>query len=311
MIERFSIKKICIFAMGIYTIGCIITALGINFPLTLLGRIFQGIGHGILMPTSMAATLYIFPISKRGMILGVYGLLLGFAPVFGPTYSGIMCDAFGWRSCFYGIAVFAFLCFIGCSIFLPKKTITDELTSKVDPLSLILSTVGVGLILYGCAEIGSNGFNMIAIMTISIGVLVSVFFVIYQIKIEQPMLEMSVFKYRNFSISVVVLVICQIAFMGAIVMFPFLIQSVLGYTPTISGLVLMPAAFVTGVLSPFTGKLFDKYGIRVLSMLGMALLAIAGFCLSSLTLETPIFILIIYLCIRNVGAACVLMNINT
>ena len=76
-------------------VGCVLTALGFNFEFTLLGRIFQGIGHGILMPTCMAIMLYVFPIEKRGTILGFFGLLVGFAPVLGPTYSGIVVDNLG------------------------------------------------------------------------------------------------------------------------------------------------------------------------------------------------------------------------
>ena len=97
------------------------------------------------------------------------------------------------------------------------------------------------------------------------------------------MLEVKVFKSKKFSFSIVVLCICQLAFMGAIVLFPFLIQDVLGYSPTVSGLVMIPSSIVMGIMSPVTGRWFDKYGIRWLGMIGMALLTIAGFCLSNLT----------------------------
>lgn len=92
LIERFSIKNICTFAMGIYTVGCAFTGIGLDFYMTLVGRILQGAGHGILMPTCMALMLYVFPVEKRGMILGFFGLLVGFAPILGPTYSGVMVD---------------------------------------------------------------------------------------------------------------------------------------------------------------------------------------------------------------------------
>lgn len=92
LVERYSIKSICTFAMGIYTVGCVLTGLGLDFTCTLIGRLCQGAGHGILMPTCMAVMLYAFPIEKRGMILGFFGLLIGFAPILGPTFSGIMVD---------------------------------------------------------------------------------------------------------------------------------------------------------------------------------------------------------------------------
>lgn len=70
LVERYSIKSICIFAMGIYTVGCFLTGSGINFYLTLIGRLFQGSGHGILMPTCMAVMLFMFPVERRGSVLG-------------------------------------------------------------------------------------------------------------------------------------------------------------------------------------------------------------------------------------------------
>lgn len=125
------------------------------------------------------------------------------------------------------------------------------------------------------------------------------------------MLEVKVFKSKKFSFCIVILCICQLAFMGALVLFPFLIQDVLGQSPTVSGLVMIPSSIVMGIMSPVTGRLFDKYGIRWLGMFGMAMLTIAGFCLSNLTEWSPIWLLICFLCMRNFGASFVLSNINT
>lgn len=311
LIEKFCIKKICSFALGIYTAGCIITGLGINFPLTFVGRIFQGIGHGVLMPTTMAAMLYIYPVERRGVALGIYGLLIGFAPVFGPFYSGIVVDCLGWHFVYYGVGIFAFLCFIACILKMPKINLTAHSNKKLDVISIITSTLGLALVLYSCAAIGVDGFTVTAISVVIFGIIVLAFFVWRQSKIDNPMLKISVFKYRNFGVSMVVLSICQLAFMGAVVLFPFLIQNVLGNTPTMSGLVMIPSALVMGFMSPVTGKLFDKYGIRFIAPFGMAVLTIAGLCLSSLTEYSPIWLLIIFLCARNFGASFVLMNINT
>lgn len=311
LLDRFSVKALCSFSMVLYTLGCFITGSGINFYLTFCGRLLQGAGHGILMPTCMAVLLYASPVEKRGSILGLYGLLIGFAPILGPTYSGIVVDNLSWQFVYYGVGIFAFLCTLGCIFFMPKTNISNMQATGLDPLSIITSTLGLFLILYGCSNIGAQGFNFLAILCMVVGILIIVFFVRRQLKIENPMLEFRVFESKKFKYSIFVLLICQLAFMGAIVMFPFLIQDVLGYSPTVSGLAMIPPAIVMGLMSPITGKLFDKYGIRIIAPLGMAFLAIAGFFLSSLTEYSPIYLLIIFLCVRNFGASFVLMNINT
>lgn len=200
---------------------------------------------------------------------------------------------------------------MGCIFAMPKLHLTKVRTSKLDPLSLITSTIGFGLVLFSCAEIGANGFTMLALITFAIGGIIVAYFFFRQTKIEHPMLEVKVFRSRKFSIAIIVLCICQLAFMGAIVLFPFLIQDVLGYSPTVSGLVMIPSSIVMGVMSPVTGRWFDKHDIRWLGMIGMFLLTVAGFCLSNLTEWSPIWLLICFLCIRNFGASFVLSNINT
>lgn len=311
LLERYSVKKIIIFAMSIYFVGCIFTGLGLNFIMTLIGRLFQGAGHGILMPTCMAAMLYIFPMDRRGSVLGLYGLLVGFAPILGPTYSGVVVDNLSWHFVYYSIALFSLIVLICSIIFLPSMNITEVSNKKLDYLSLATSTLGFGFLLFGCSEVGAVGFSPVAIISMCLGGIIVAYFFYRQTKIDNPMLEVSVFKSKNFTISIIVLMIVQLAFMGAIVLFAFLIQDVLGYSPTVSGMVLIPSSIVMGVMSLVTGRLFDKYGIKFLSIAGLSLMTIAGICLSTLNDHSPLYLLICFLCIRNFGASCVLMNINT
>lgn len=262
LIERYSIRAICSFAMGVYFVGCVLTGLGLNFEFTLIGRILQGTGHGILMPTCMAIMLYVFPIEKRGTVLGFFGLLVGFAPVLGPTYSGIVVDNISWHFVYYGIAVLALICFLGCIFMMPKTHLTEINKNKLDIISLITSSIGFGFVLLACSEVGANGFSLFALISFVVGAIIVAYFFIRQTKIDNPMLEPSVFRSKKFSISVVITAIVQLVFMGAIVMFPFLIQDVLGYSPTVSGLAMIPPAIVMGIMQPLTGRWFDKHGIR-------------------------------------------------
>lgn len=137
---------------------------------------------------------------------------------------------------------------------MPQESLTKKNRKKLDIPSIVSSTIGFGLVLYSCAELGAYGFTVTALVTFVLGCLIVWFFFHRQRKIDNPMLEVKVFRSRKFTICIIVLCICQLAFMGAIVLFPFLIQDVLGYSPTVSGLVMIPSSIVMGVMSPITGR---------------------------------------------------------
>lgn len=311
LIEKFNLKKLIIIAISIYLLGCILATTSISFYILFFGRILQACGHGIIMPTSMAVLLYIFPVEKRGSMLGFYGLLLGFAPMLGPTFSGFIVDNLGWHYIFIFIGIYVLILIIITSIFMPNYKIPTEKAQKLDIPSLLLSICGLGLILYGCASIGTYGFSIYEIIEIVIGAGIITIFIIRQIKIDNPMLNVKVFKYKNYSVGMFIMALVQLAFMGAVVLFPILIQNVLGYSPTIAGLVLIPSDIIMGLMSPITGKLFDKYGIKILAPVGLLILSCAGLCLSTINAASPIWLLIMFVCIRNLGCSFVMMNINT
>ena len=137
---------------------------------------------------------------------------------------------------------------------MPKTHLTEINKNKLDIISLVTSSVGFGFVLLACSEVGANGFSLFALISFVVGAIIVAYFFIRQTKIDNPMLETSVFSSKKFSISVVITAIVQLVFMGAIVMFPFLIQDVLGYSPTVSGLAMIPPAIVMGVMQPLTGR---------------------------------------------------------
>lgn len=222
-----------------------------------------------------------------------------------------MVDNVGWHFVYYGVGILAAICLLGCIFLMKDMHLTEVNKSKLDVMSLITSTLGFGTLLYGCSEIGASGFSILALSCIVVGGFIIAYFFRRQTKIDNPMLEVSVFRSKTFSISIIVMCICQLAFMGAIVLFPFLIQDVLGYSPTVSGLAMIPSSIVMGIMSPLTGKFFDKYGIRILGIAGMLILTAAGIFLSCLTESSPLYMLIIFLCIRNFGGSFLLMPVNT
>ncbi|MDO5329161.1 MAG: DHA2 family efflux MFS transporter permease subunit [Coriobacteriia bacterium] len=311
LLEKYSVKRIIICALCIYSVGCFLTGLGDNFALVLIGRLIQGCGNGLLMPTTMAVCFYVFPKERRGIALGVYGLLIGFAPILGPAVSGFVVDNFTWHWIYIGVGFCVIICLIAAIVLLSHKHIAEENTKKFDYVSLVTSLLGFGSLLFGFSEIGKNGFSVISVIPICIGIVIVAYFIYRQLHIDNPMLRITILKNKKYSVAIVVFMIVQASVIGAIVLFPLLIQNVLGYSATESGLAMIPSAIVMGIMGPITGNILDKRGIRGMAISGLVILVISSLLLSCLSLQSTLFILIVYLCIRNLGSSFVIMNINT
>nr|WP_239255055.1 MDR family MFS transporter [Listeria ilorinensis] len=310
LIEKISSKVLFITAMVVFTIGTIIAAVAQSFPILLTGRIVQAAGAGIMMPLLQTIFLLIFPREKRGAAMGIMGLVMAFAPAIGPTLSGWIVDSYDWRVLFIvliPIAVFdIILAFFGM-----KKVVALK-ENKIDILSIILSSVGFGSMLYGFSSAGNDGWgDPIVVTTLIIGAIVTVLFIWRQLSIEHPMLEFRVFRYPIFSLSVILSSIVTMAMIGAEIVLPLYIQSIRGETALQSGLLLLPGAIVMGIMSPITGIIFDKIGARWLSISGLTILTLGTIPFMFLTADTPLWYIVVFYAIRFLGISMAMMPIGT
>jgi len=147
--DRFSTRKLFVFSMATFAVGTLMAGVGPNFPVLLGGRLVQAMGAGILMPVTMTVLMLVFPVDRRGSAMGIFGLVIAFAPAIGPTVAGFVIDQADWHILFYIIFVLS-LVIIAASLFLvDNKAPANKGDSVLDPLSLVLSTLGFGLMLYG------------------------------------------------------------------------------------------------------------------------------------------------------------------
>lgn len=303
LLEKFSAKRIFLFAMGIYTVGCVLTGAGSTFNRVLIGRITQGTGNGLLMPTTMSVLLYIFPKENRGKAMGFYGLLISLAPILGPTVSGLVVDNLSWHWIYFGVAIISFACFVTALVIMPETYVAEKTSRKLDFISLITSIIGFGAILIG--------FSTLHWLPFVVGIPIAAYFVYRQFKIKNPMLNLRILKSKQYGSSVIIFNILQATIIGSIVLYPMMIQNEMGYSATVSGLSMLPCDIIIAFMNPLTGQIFDKHGIRGLGIWGSLLLVISGVLLSFLGLYTSLLFFIIALVIRGAGLSCCLMNMNT
>src|SRR5690625_4126329 len=261
LIERFTTRRLFLTAMSLFAVGTFICAVASGFSFLLAGRVLQASGAGIMMPLMQSIMFLIFPIEKRGTAMGMFGLVIAFAPAIGPSLSGWLVDQFPWRSVFIVVLPIAIANIIAAYFLL--KNVTEQTNPKVDIPSIVLSTLGFGGILYSFSIAGNVGWQSIqVIVTLVVGIIALILFINRQGKLSQPMLKFNVFKYKVFTLSTGLSMIVFVSMIGTAVVLPLYMQNMLEFSALHSGLVLLPGALVMGLMNPITGRLFDQFGAR-------------------------------------------------
>jgi DHA2 family multidrug resistance protein-like MFS transporter len=311
LIEHVSTRRLFIVSMMSFLIGSLLCTWGPNFPVLLAGRVFQAMGAGVLMPMTMTILIILTPINRRGRALGVYGLVIGFAPMIGPTLAGIIIDAFNWHIMFAIVCALVVLVLV-FAVFTLENLPQEEPTSSLDVASVCFSTLGFGGLLYGFSAIGSDArITPLSAAMLCVGAVFTFVFFRRQTKLEKPMLRVDVFKSREFTIATIVGMIVQAALLSTIILLPIYVQTYRGMSATVSGLVMLPGALAIGILSPVTGGFFDKHGPRGLGVVGCILLTIGMFGLGTVGLETSMFAVAGWNLVRSIGIGFVNMPITT
>ena len=193
LINKFTTRKLYMTAMILFTIGTIIAAVSHVFPMLLAGRILQAGGAGIMMPLSQVILLQMFTVENRGKAMGLFGLIIGFAPAIGPTLSGYIVEFWPWRTLFIIIVPLAAINIVFAYFYM--RNVTEQTNPKVDILSIIMSTLGFGGMLYGFSVAGVSGWTSLeVILPILAGLFIVLLFVRRQFKLVQPILEIRVLK---------------------------------------------------------------------------------------------------------------------
>ena len=308
--DRFTTKRLFLVSMVLFTAGSALAGWGPNFAVLLLGRLVQAAGAGILMPLVMTVLMWTFPVDKRGTAMGLFGIVIAFGPAIGPTAAGIIIDRATWHDMFYIItALSAAVVVIGAFVLQKGGDTNKDVT--LDVPSVVLSSLGFGGLLYGLSTIGSYGLRVDAIAGTLVGVVALVFFFRRQLKMEKPMLQVRVLQNRKFLVATVIGMLVQGALLAAGILVPIYLQSLMGYSATVSGLVLLPGAIIMGAMGPIAGRLFDKHGPRVLALVGMGVLTLTTFCFCFLGPNMGLITLTVLYTVRLFSLSLVNMPITT
>ncbi|MBB2481961.1 DHA2 family efflux MFS transporter permease subunit [Bacillus sp. APMAM] len=311
LITRFSNRSLFITAMTIFTLGTATAAFAPNFGVLLTGRMIQAAGSSVMGPLLMNIMLVSFPREKRGTAMGVFGLVMITAPAIGPTLSGYIVEYYDWRLLFEMILPLAVISLV-LGIWKSKNVMAQNKNATIDYLSVILSCIGFGGLLYGFSSASSDGWtDKIVLITLIVGAIALVAFIVRQLKMKEPLLDLRVYKYPMFALASIIAIVNAVAMFSGMILTPAYVQSVRGISPLHSGLMMLPGAIIMGIMSPITGKLFDKFGPRMLAVVGLLVTAVSTFMLAHLQVDSSYTYIILVYTLRMFGMSMVMMPIMT
>lgn len=309
LMGRFSTRRLFIGGLTLFGCGSLVAALAPAFPVLLAGRIMQAAATGFVMPMVFSVVLLLIPRERRGSAMGIVGLIIGFAPTIGPSLSGLLVDSVGWR------AIFGIVCALACIIVLlaAKELVPygEFRRTKFDALSVVLSTVGLVSLLYGLSSFSASDNVAANAALIVFGLVIIGLYARRQLRLDEPMLRVSILKTPQYRTVVIIIALFQAALIGMETIMPLYIQGVLGHTATVSGIAMLPGAVIDAFTGLFAGHLFDKHGVRRPVLAGAAGITVGLIGFVSLQIDTPIVAVAVVYAVMAIGMQFTMTPVNT
>lgn len=276
-------NRIYFFAtMSAYTLGSLFSFLAPTFPVLLVSRLIQAVGCGMMIPFGQIMLLNIYPAEKHGRVMAAFSMASMVSTVVGPTYAGLMLEAVGWRGVFVSLFVFGLAIIVFGSIFM--KNVIPLSDAELNAGYVLLSAIGFVSLLIGVNNM-SDG-SVLKLMSgglMLIGVISLFIFSILQLTSKKPMLNLRVFKEPSFLIALVISVCLYLISMGNGMILPIFTKSICGFSDSYYGYATLAGSILSVFATLYSGKVYDKMGIKPMFFAGVFLYAIysgMGVCFS-------------------------------
>lgn len=309
--DRYGAKKVYLVALVLFTAGSALCAVATTASTLTVFRVLQGLGGGMLMPVGMAILYRLAPPDKRGAVMGIFGIPMLLGPALGPVISGWLLEYASWPWIFLiNVPVGAVALVVGLRS-LPSLA-AENLDSRLDTLGMILGPLAFASLTYGISESTEAGWTGRSTVTgITVGAIALSAFVARELTTTQPLLELRVFKNRDFSLAILTQWFMIAGMFGTFFLIPVFLQQVRGYSPFQTGLITLPNALVAAMTMPLAGRLFDKFGARPLVFAGLLIVMTAFWMLSGLSAATSVWDLMVPLAVMGGGMGLAMMPLGT
>lgn len=310
LITRFKTKRLYISSIVLFIAGLVICVIAKTFTVMMIGRVLQACGNGILTSMAQVVLLTIYPAEQRGTVMGWYGLSVGAAPVIAPTLAGIIVDTLGWRMIFYFAIAIMFVSFVfAIKVF---DNVLETENKRFDFLSFVISALAFGGITLGAGNLTGKGITDIqTYIPLAVGCVFLVIFIVRQLRLSSPFLELRILKHKDYALSVIGSMLLYFVMMGSSLIMPLYVQSIMGESATVSGIVTLPGSLAMAVVSPFAGRIYDKVGMRKLFLIGTLAMVISNAGMFTIKMTTPLFVAALFNLVRCIAIGCLMMPLVT
>ncbi len=312
LIRRVPTRTLYGAAMGLFSTGTLVAALAPGFAVLLVARVVQATGTAILLPLLMTAVMTLVPPARRGAIMGNISIVISVAPAIGPTVSGVVLSLLGWRFMFWLVLPIAVVTIVSG---LRRITAVGEpIDTPIDVVSVVLSVLGFGGLVYGLSTIGQAGPGLPAWVPYVVGGVGLAAFVARQLTLQRTdraLLDLRTFRSRTFTVASVLMMLMMATLLGTIVLLPIYLQTALGLDPLATGLLLLPGGLLMGLLGPVVGRLYDRVGARALLVPGTIITSAALWFSTLFGVGTPGGLVLAFHLLLSVGLAFVITPLFT
>ena len=307
--DRIGTKPVFLTALALFIVGSGLCVLAPTKEWLIFFRIVQGIGGGALFPMAFAIVFRVFPPTERGPASAIISVPVLLAPAFGPTIGGFLTTTFDWRAIFtVNLPVGVVALILGALILRegsPEAETSDgpvPAKKRFDVVGLFLAMAGVSALVYGITEAGSKGWSDSTVLGFIIGGgVVLIAFIVVELRVSDPVLDLRLFTNYTFAISNVLMWAVAAFLFGSLFILPEFFEILQGLTPLSAGEILISQGLAAAVTTAIAGALYNRVGPRILATVGLALLAIGTIGFTQLDVNTTGAQLQPWLIIRGLG----------
>ncbi|MFF3345576.1 MFS transporter [Streptomyces sp. NPDC002779] len=308
--DRLGRKRVLLGGLAVFGIGSALAAFAGSPGELIAYRAVMGLGAAFVMPATLAVLMNVFEREEQPKAIGIWAGGVGLAIAIGPITGGVLLDHFWWGSVFL-VNVPIVLVAVALMIWLVPDS-RDPDPGRVDPVGVVLSVAGLVLLVYGIIRGGelADFTDVTVVSTIGAGLAFLVAFVVFEKRSDHPSIDVGYFRDKVFSAAIAAIALVFFALMGVTFFAVFYTQSVRGYSPLETGLLLLPLAVAQLLFAPRARLLVDRFGNRATTTAGMALIAATLAAFATLDADTPIWILEVIFFLMGTGMAHIMTPVS-
>jgi EmrB/QacA subfamily drug resistance transporter len=311
-VDRFGSKLIWMTSLTLFVIGSCLCGVAWSANSLIVFRILQGVGGGMLLPVGQSILARSAGPQRMGRVMSIIGVPMVMGPIMGPVIGGLIVSNYSWRWIFYINVPIGIITLILSRRWLPRWDSDERFPSHFDALGFCLLSPGLAALVYALSEVGTTGSFTSASVLISFvaGVVLMTVFILHALHVKNPLLELRLFKNRNFTIANMCMFVVGAVLFGSMFLLPLYYQVARGLAPWAAGLLMAPQGIGAACIMRWSGRVTDRAGPRRVVPFGILLMAAATIPFTFVTASTNEFVLAATLFARGLGLGLAMMPVT-